>query len=147
VQQRRIDEICAGKRAITADTALRLAKLFDMDAQTWRSLQAQYDLETTDPNLANRSTGKSPRCKRQLEAQPFPSGQPAQYRVDFSKTDARCFLGDTQGNIGQWQAHPVRRGLPGEPRIVWLPQIRGPLLFFYCFGNTHLGHPVQSQVG
>ena len=47
VQQRRIDEICMGKRAITADTALRLAKLFGMDAQTWMNLQAQYDLETT----------------------------------------------------------------------------------------------------
>ena len=40
VQQRRIDEICAGQRAITADTALRLAKLFSMDAQTWINLQA-----------------------------------------------------------------------------------------------------------
>ena len=48
VQQRRIDEICIGKRAITADTALRLAKLFGMDAQTWMNLQAQYDLETAE---------------------------------------------------------------------------------------------------
>jgi len=46
MQQRRIDEICAGKRAITADTALRLAKLFGIDAQVWMMLQAQYDLET-----------------------------------------------------------------------------------------------------
>ena len=48
VQQRRIDEICIGKRAITADTALRLAKLFGMDAQIWMNLQAQYDLETAE---------------------------------------------------------------------------------------------------
>src|ERR1700693_3585078 len=47
-QQRGIDEICAGKRAITADTALRLAKLFGMEAQTWMNLQAQYDLETAE---------------------------------------------------------------------------------------------------
>lgn len=47
VQQRRIDEICMGKRAIPADTALRLAKLFGMDAQTWMNLQAQYDLENS----------------------------------------------------------------------------------------------------
>ena len=33
VQQRRIDEICAGQRGITADTALRLARLFDTDAR------------------------------------------------------------------------------------------------------------------
>ena len=48
VQQRRIDEICMGKRAIIADTALRLAKLFGMDAQIWMNLQAQYDLETAE---------------------------------------------------------------------------------------------------
>jgi len=54
VQQRRIDEICMGKRAITADTALRLAKLFGMDAQTWMNLQAQYDLETTELALGER---------------------------------------------------------------------------------------------
>lgn len=54
VQQRRIDEICAGKRAITADTALRLAKLFGMDAQTWMNLQAQYDLETTESEIGEQ---------------------------------------------------------------------------------------------
>ena len=48
MQQRRIDEICAGNRAITADTALRL------DAQTWMNLQAQYDLETTESELGER---------------------------------------------------------------------------------------------
>jgi len=54
VQQRRIDEICAGNRAVTADTALRLAKLFGMDAQTWMNLQAQYDLETAELELGER---------------------------------------------------------------------------------------------
>lgn len=54
VQQRRIDEICAGKRAITADTALRLAKLFGMDAQTWMNLQAQYDLETAESEFGEQ---------------------------------------------------------------------------------------------
>ena len=54
VQQRRIDEICAGNRAITADTALRLAKLFSMDAQTWMNLQAQYDLETAELELGEQ---------------------------------------------------------------------------------------------
>lgn len=54
VQQRRIDEICMGKRAITADTALRLAKLFGMDAQIWMNLQAQYDLETTELALGEQ---------------------------------------------------------------------------------------------
>jgi len=54
VQQRRIDEICAGKRAITADTALRLARLLGMDAQTWMNLQGQYDLETAERQSRKR---------------------------------------------------------------------------------------------
>jgi len=54
VPQRRIDEICAGKRAITADTALRLARFFGTDAQSWMNLQAGYDLETAEINLADR---------------------------------------------------------------------------------------------
>lgn len=54
VQQRRIDEICAGNRSITADTALRLARLFGTDAAFWMSLQAQYDLETADLELHQR---------------------------------------------------------------------------------------------
>ncbi len=48
VPQRRIDEICTGNRAITADTAMRLGRLFGMSAQTWMNLQAQYDLEVAE---------------------------------------------------------------------------------------------------
>ena len=48
VAQRRIDEICSGIRAITADTALRLARFFGMEAQFWMNLQAQYDLEVAE---------------------------------------------------------------------------------------------------
>ncbi len=44
VLQRRIGEIASGKRAIKADTALRLAKFFGTDAQSWMNLQTQYDL-------------------------------------------------------------------------------------------------------
>jgi len=54
VSQRRVDEICAGKRAITADTALRLARFFGTDAQSWMNLQAEYDLETAEITLAER---------------------------------------------------------------------------------------------
>ena len=54
IQQRRIDEICAGERGITADTALRLGRLFGMDAQFWMNLQAQYDLETAERELHAR---------------------------------------------------------------------------------------------
>ena len=48
VQQRRIDEICAGERAITADTAVRLGLAFGVDPQFWLSLQAQYDIEVIE---------------------------------------------------------------------------------------------------
>lgn len=54
VPQRRIDEICAGKRAVTADTALRLARFFGTDAQSWMNLQAEYDLEVAEIALAPR---------------------------------------------------------------------------------------------
>jgi antitoxin HigA-1 len=54
VPQRRIDEICAGKRAITADTALRLARFFGADAQSWMNLQAEYDLECAAITLKDR---------------------------------------------------------------------------------------------
>jgi len=45
VQQRRIDEICAGERGVTADTAVRLGLAFGMDPQFWLNLQSQYDIE------------------------------------------------------------------------------------------------------
>lgn len=54
VPQRRIDEICSGKRAITADTALRLARFFGTDAQSWMNLQAEYDLESASITLSDR---------------------------------------------------------------------------------------------
>ncbi|WGW14080.1 HigA family addiction module antitoxin [Saxibacter everestensis] len=45
VSLRRINEIVHGKRAITADTALRLAKYFGTSAQFWLNLQTHYDLD------------------------------------------------------------------------------------------------------
>src|SRR5689334_17893339 len=54
VPQRRVDEICAGKRSITADTALRLARFFGTDAQSWMNLQAEYDLEIAAATLSER---------------------------------------------------------------------------------------------
>jgi antitoxin HigA-1 len=45
VPQRRIGEIVAGRRAITADTALRLAVFFGTDPQSWLNLQSHYDTE------------------------------------------------------------------------------------------------------
>ena len=54
VPQRRVDEICAGNRAISADTALRLERVFGMEAQVWLNLQARYDLETAQRGLGKR---------------------------------------------------------------------------------------------
>jgi antitoxin HigA-1 len=54
VPARRINEIVQGKRRITADTALRLAKFFDMSAQFWLGLQMDYDLDIAEDKLAGR---------------------------------------------------------------------------------------------
>lgn len=45
VSPRRINEIVLGKRAITADTALRLETIFGKPALYWMTLQAEYDLD------------------------------------------------------------------------------------------------------
>jgi addiction module HigA family antidote len=45
VDPRRINEIVHGKRAISADTAMRLGHFFDMSPQFWLNLQTHYDLE------------------------------------------------------------------------------------------------------
>ncbi len=45
VYPRRVNEIVHGKRAVTADTALRLARFFGTSAEVWMNLQAYYDLE------------------------------------------------------------------------------------------------------
>ncbi len=54
VPPRRINEIVLGKRAITADTALRLARYFGVSEGFWMGLQADYDLEETRKALGNR---------------------------------------------------------------------------------------------
>ncbi len=54
VPARRINEIVQGKRRITADTALRLAKYFDMSPQFWLGLQMDYDLDIAEDSLAER---------------------------------------------------------------------------------------------
>jgi addiction module HigA family antidote len=51
VPARRINEIVHGKRAITADTALRLGKFFNMSPQFWMNLQTRYELEKAEDRL------------------------------------------------------------------------------------------------
>lgn len=54
VPARRINEIIQGKRRITPDTALRLARYFDMSAQFWLGLQMDYDLDVAADELTAR---------------------------------------------------------------------------------------------
>ena len=54
VPPRRINEIIKGERAITADTALRLGRYFQMSPQFWLNLQSHYDLEQTEYKLGAR---------------------------------------------------------------------------------------------
>lgn len=54
VPARRINEIVLGKRRITADTALRLARYFGMSAQFWLGLQMDYDLDMATDMMGSR---------------------------------------------------------------------------------------------
>ena len=51
VPPRRINEIVLGKRAITADTALRLARYFGSSEKFWLGLQDDYDLEEASKKM------------------------------------------------------------------------------------------------
>ena len=59
----RINEIVRGRRGITAGTALRLARYFDTDAQSWMNLQTRYELV-----VAERDTAGALRAITPLEA-------------------------------------------------------------------------------
>ncbi|HKT32294.1 MAG TPA: HigA family addiction module antitoxin [Gammaproteobacteria bacterium] len=61
VPPNRVSEIVNGKRGITADTALRLGKFFNVSPETWMGLQAEYDLR-----VARRATG--PEIEKRVHA-------------------------------------------------------------------------------
>jgi antitoxin HigA-1 len=54
VHARRINEVVLGKRRITADTALRLARFFGTSPQFWMGLQSDYDLDVAEDMLGDR---------------------------------------------------------------------------------------------
>ena len=54
VPPRRINEIVLGKRAISADTALRLARYFGTSEQFWMGLQSDFDLEQARKQLGRK---------------------------------------------------------------------------------------------
>jgi addiction module HigA family antidote len=60
IPPRRINEIVHGKRRITADTALRLARYFGTTDLFWINLQNRYDLEIQRDTLGNKLTSIQP---------------------------------------------------------------------------------------
>ena len=52
IPQSRLSEILAGRRAITADTAARLGRFFQVDPRNWLNLQTAYDLREVERNSA-----------------------------------------------------------------------------------------------
>jgi len=69
VPPNRLYQILAGKRNLTADTALRLAQYFGMAADFWMNLQSAYELD-----LARKQSGKEiERIPRRSQAEPRPA--------------------------------------------------------------------------
>jgi addiction module HigA family antidote len=60
VSPRRINEIVHGKRRVTADTALRLARYFGTTDRFWLNLQTRFDLEVERNHLGNILEGIEP---------------------------------------------------------------------------------------
>ncbi|PWJ24261.1 addiction module HigA family antidote [Branchiibius hedensis] len=60
VPPRRINEIVHGKRAVTADTALRLGRYFGIEPQFWLNLQSRYDLEVAEDRVADQVAAITP---------------------------------------------------------------------------------------
>lgn len=57
----RINEIVRGRRGITAETALRLARYFGTDAQSWMNLQHQYELAVAKRRVGDALAAIRPR--------------------------------------------------------------------------------------
>ncbi len=58
----RVEEILRERRGITADTALRLARFFGTDAQSWLNLQSQYDIQCAE-DAAGRAIKRIRPCR------------------------------------------------------------------------------------
>jgi len=56
VNRARLNDIVLGRRGISADTALRLARYFRTDAQSWMNLQTRYELDRAAAALGDRLT-------------------------------------------------------------------------------------------
>jgi addiction module HigA family antidote len=63
VPPRRINEIVNGKRRITADTALRLARYFRVTPRYWMGLQADYDLDLAQDEIEDKINAEIKPCE------------------------------------------------------------------------------------
>jgi addiction module HigA family antidote len=66
VPPRRINEIILGKRRVSADTALRLARYFRMSPEFWLQLQMDYDLESERDSLGERLKQEVRPCAKKV---------------------------------------------------------------------------------
>lgn len=71
VPPRRINEIVLGKRSLSADTALRLARFFGTSEELWLNLQNQYDLDNARDQLGDRL------AREVLQLRPRPAAKPS----------------------------------------------------------------------
>jgi addiction module HigA family antidote len=69
IPQTRISQILKGKRRITADTALRLAKFFGTMPQFWLGLQNDYDLEESQKDISKDLIAIHPLAQTENESQ------------------------------------------------------------------------------
>ena len=70
VPQRRIDLICRGEAAVSAEMALRLGRLFGSTPEFWVNLQAQYDLEVAERAAGKEIARQSSRWRLDSQTQP-----------------------------------------------------------------------------
>jgi addiction module HigA family antidote len=70
VPAQRIGEIIAGRRAITADTDLRLCRFFGLSDGWWLRLQADYDTQIAKPAMAKTLTKITPWAQTVKDAEP-----------------------------------------------------------------------------
>ena len=96
VPPRRINEIVLGKRGITADTALRLARYFGNSPQFWLGLQRDYDLD-----IATEALGK--RLEREVQVLALVREGRAPYGASRRRT------------AGRGRASPARAGIRTAP--------------------------------
>ncbi|MBU6272372.1 MAG: HigA family addiction module antidote protein [Betaproteobacteria bacterium] len=61
----RINDIVRERRAVTADTAMRLARYFDMSAEFWMGLQSDYEMARARAELADTLAAIKPRTRRE----------------------------------------------------------------------------------